>query len=404
MNSIFLYHAWGLYTLECTREEYKGNTIILHVQTKERIKVCPKCGKLHLVRNGYRMRDFVGLPIGGKKVVIRMKVQRYKCRDCDYDQQERIPFATGSRSYTHRFAKYVVELLRGMTLQDVSNHLGVSWDTVKEIYSTYLERRYSPPSLDGVENIGIDEFAVRKGHVYKTIVVDLDSGRVLHVGEGKGADALNGFWRKVRRKGVRIRHVATDLSAAFIASVLANCPGAVHVFDHFHVVKLMNEKLDDIRRKVYSMEKDVNKRKVLKGTRYLLLGNGADIFDKQHKTRLDNALAMNEPLSKAYYLKEQLRQIWMQPVKSMGESVFDDWVRQAEQSKIPQLQKMAVTMRAYKAGILAWYDCHLSTGKVEGINNKIKVMKRNAYGFRDDRYFTLRLYALHDCRITRNVG
>jgi len=404
MNSSFLYHAWGLYTHECTREEYKGNTIILHIQAKERENVCPRCGKRHLVKNGYRIRDFIGLPIGGKKVVIRMKVQRYKCRDCDYDQQERIPFATGSRSYTHRFAKYVVDLLRGMTLQDVSNHLGVSWDTVKEIHSTYLERHYSPPSLEGVENIGIDEFAVRKGHVYKTIVVDLDSGRVLYVGDGKGADALTKFWRKVRRKDIKIKHVATDLSAAFIASVMENCPEAVHVFDHFHVVRLMNEKLDDIRRKAYSMEKDVNKRKVLKGTRYLLLGNGADIFDRQHKSRLDNALAMNEPLSKAYYLKEQLRQIWMQPVKSMGEDVFDDWVRQAEQSKIPQLQKMAVTMRAYKTGILAWYDCHLSTGKVEGINNKIKVMKRNAYGFRDDRYFTLRLYALHDCRITRNVG
>ena len=404
MNSSFLYHVWGLYTHECTREEYKGNTIILHIQTKEREKVCPRCGKRHLVKNGYRFRDFVGLPIGGKKVIIRMKVQRYKCRHCDYDQQERIPFATGSRSYTHRFAKYVVDLLRGMTLQDVSNHLGVSWDTVKEIHSTYLERHYSPPSLEGVENIGIDEFAVRKGHVYKTIVVDLDSGRVLYVGDGKGADALTKFWSKVKRKGIKIKHVATDLSAAFIASVMENCPEAVHVFDHFHVVKLMNEKLDDIRRKVYNMEKDVNKRKVLKGTRFLLLGNGADIFDKQHKTRLDNALAMNEPLSKAYYLKEQLCQIWMQPVKPMGECVFDDWVRQAEQSKIPQLQKMAVTMRAYKSGILAWYDCHLSTGMVEGINNKIKVMKRNAYGFRDDKYFTLRLYALHDCRITRNVG
>ena len=402
MNSSFLYHAWGLYAHECTREEYKGNTIILHIQAKEREKVCPRCGKRHLVKNGYRIRDFMGLPIGGKKLLIRMKVQRYKCRDCDYDQQERIPFATGSRSYTHRFAKYAVDLLRGMTLQDVSNHLGVSWDTVKEIHSTCLERHYSPPSLEGVENIGIDEFAVRKGHVYKTIVVDLDSGRVLYVGDGKGADALTKFWKKVRRKDIRIKHVATDLSAAFIASVMENCPEAVHVFDHFHVVKLMNEKLDDIRRKVYSMEKDVNKRKVLKGTRYLLLGNGTDIFDKQHKSRLDNALAMNEPLSKAYYLKEQLRQIWMQPVKSMGEDVFDDWVRQAEQSKIPQLQKMAVTMRAYKTGILAWYDCHLSTGKVEGINNKI--MKRNAYGFRDDKYFTLRLYALHDCRITRNVG
>ena len=404
MNSSFLYHAWGLYTLECTREEYKGNTIILHVQTKERIKTCPRCGRRHFVKNGYRFRDFVGLPIGGKKVIIRMKVQRYKCKDCDFDQQERIPFATGSRSYTHRFAKYVVDLLRGMTLQDVSNHLGVSWDTVKEIHSTYLERHYSPPSLEGVENIGIDEFADRKGHVYKTIVVDLDSGRILYVGDGKGTDALKGFWKKVKRKGVRIKHVATDLSTAFIASVMENCPEATLVFDHFHVVKLMNEKLDDIRRKAYNMEKDVNKRKVLKGTRYLLLGNGADIFDKQYRTRLDNALAMNEPLSKAYYLKEQLREIWMQPMKSMAEDVFDDWVRQAEQSKIPQLMKMAVTMKAFRRGILAWYDCHLSTGKVEGINNKIKVMKRNAYGFRDDKYFTLRLYALHDCRITRNVG
>ncbi len=376
----------------------------MHAQAKKRVRYCPSCGARSIVKNGYRQRDFVGLPIGGKRVTIRMKVQRYKCKECDFDQQENIPFATGSRSYTHRFAKYVVDLLRGMTLQDVSNHLGVSWDTIKEIHSSYLERHYSPPSLDGVENIGIDEFAVRKGHVYKTIVVDLDSGRIIYVGDGKGSEALKKFWRKVKRKNIKIKHVATDLSAAFIASVMENCPDAVHVFDHFHVVKLMNEKLDDIRRKVYSMEKDINKRKVLKGTRYLLLGNGADIFDKQHKTRLENALAMNEPLSKAYYLKEQLRQIWSQPTKDMAEKVLDDWIRQAEQSKIAQLQKMAVTVKTYKKGILAWYDCHLSTGKVEGINNKIKVMKRNAYGFRDERYFTLRLYALHDCRITRNVG
>lgn len=335
-----------------------------------------------------------------------MKVQRYKCKseECDYDQQENIPFATGSRSYTHRFAKYVVDLLRGMTLQDVANHLNVSWDTVKEIHSIYLQRHYCPPSLKGVKNIGIDEFAVKKGHIYKTIVVDLDTGRILYVGDGKGVDALDKFWKRVRRHNVKIEHIATDLSAAFIASVFENCPDAVHVFDHFHVVKLMNEHLDDIRRKVYAMEKDVNKRKVLKGTRYLLLGNGEDIFDKQHKTRLDNALAMNEPLSKAYYLKEQLREIWSQVNKEEAEAALDDWVRQARESQIVQLAKMAATLLAHRRGILAWYDCHISTGKVEGINNKIKVMKRNAYGFRDDRYFTLRLYALHDCRITRNVG
>ena len=248
----------------------------MHVQAKERIRCCPSFNARSIVKNGYRLRDFVGLPIGGKRVTIRMKVQRYKCKECDFDQQEKNPFATGSRSYTRRFAKYVVDLLCGMTLQDMLNHLGVSWDTVKEKHSSYLKRHYSPPSLDGVENVGIDEFTVRKGHVYKTIVVDLDSGRIIYIGDGKGSEALKKFWRKV----IKIKHVATDLSAAFIASVMENCSDAVHVFDHFHVVKLMNEKLDDIRRKIYSMEKDINKRKVLKGTRYLLLGNGAGIFDK----------------------------------------------------------------------------------------------------------------------------
>lgn len=132
--------------------------------------------------------------------------------------------------------------------------------------------------------------------------------------------------------------------------------------------------------------------------------NGADIFDKEHKTRLDNALEMNKPLSQAYYLKEQLREIWTQTGKDEAEKIMDDWARQARESKVPQLMKMAATIMARRTGILAWYDCRISTGKVEGINNKIKVMKRNAYGFRDERYFQLRLYALHDCRITRNVG
>jgi transposase len=406
MNSSFLYHAFGLYSHECTRIEYKGNTIILNVQSKERQKVCPKCGKRHLVKNGYRYRDFIGLPIGGKKVIIRMKVQRYKCKNegCDYDQQEDITFATGSRSYTHRFAKYVVDLLKVMTIKDAANMLGVSWDTLKEIHSTYLERHYSPPSLEGVENIGIDEFAVKKGHVYKTIVVDLDRGRIIYVGEGKGADALDKFWKKVAKKGVVIKTVATDLSSAFTSSVLQNAPGAVHVFDHFHVVKLMNDKLDDIRRSQYAMEKDINKRQIIKGTKYLILQNGKDIFDEYHKSRLDNVLAMNAPLNKAYYLKESLREIWTQINKEKAEEVLLDWVQQAQDSGIKQLKTMANTIMAYKTGILAWYDNHFSTAKVEGINNKIKVMKRTAYGFRDDKYFKLRLFALHDCRITRNVG
>lgn len=404
MDSSFLYHAYGLRGLLCRRTEYKGNQIILHVCKKEETKVCPMCGKVHVVKNGYRFRRLHGLPVGRKHTIINMKVQRYVCKDCGHDWSDSIPFVTGNQSYTHRFAKYVVDLLRMSTLQDVAVLTGVSWDTVKEIHCRYLKQRYSSPSLKGVTNIGIDEFAVRKGHVYKTIVVDLDTGRIIYVGDGKGVESLDGFWTKVRKAGCRIRHIATDLSAAFIASVAENAPEAVHVFDHFHVVKLMNEAVDDVRRQLYAQETDINKRRIIKGTRYLLLRSGRDVFDKEYKSRLDNALSLNEPLSKAYYLKEQLREIWQQGTKQEAEQALHDWCRQAKESKMPRLAKMANTIMGYRTGILAWYDCHISTGKVEGINNKIKVMKRQAYGFRDEDYFKLRLYALHHCRITQNVG
>ena len=404
MNSSFLYHAWGLQKLECNREEYKGSDLILNVRYQHRKKVCPKCGKRHLVKNGYRFRDFLGLPIGRKRVIIRMKIQRYKCKECGYDQQEDIPFATGSRSYTHRFAKYVVDLLKMATLKDVANMLSVSWDMVKEIHTHYLQLHYSPPSLEGVECIGIDEFAVKKGHVYKTIVVDLMSGRIVYVGDGKGVESLKKFWQRVKKLGIKIKYVATDLSAAFTASVMENAPDAIHVFDHFHANNLVQDAVDEVRRKQYAMEKDINKRNVLKGNRYLLLMNGEDILDGKFKTRLDNALAMNEPLSKAYYLKEDFREIWRQPTKAMGEAKLEDWCKRAQESNVQPMQKVAATIMAHRTGILAWYDVSISTAKVEGINNKIKVMKRNEYGFRDDKYFRLRLYALHDCRITRNVG
>lgn len=183
--------------------------------------------------------------------------------------------------------------------------------------------------------------------MYKTIVVDLKIGRIIYVGDGKGADALEGFWKWIERKGIDIRYVAIDLSVAFISSVYENCPNAAHVFDYFHAVKLMNEKLDEIHRVQYSMEKDINKRKVLKGTRYLLLSNGEDIFDKEYKTRFDYVLEMNKPLS----LKEQLREIWSQINKDEAEKIMLDWIRQAQESKVQQLVKMAATIMAHRTGI-----------------------------------------------------
>jgi transposase len=296
-----------------------------------------------------------------------------------------------------------MDLLKIATIKSVAEYLHLTWDTVKDIHKRRLRYRYGNPDIRDVKNIGIDEFAVRKGHVYKTIVVDLDTGRIIYVGDGKGADALRKFWLKVEHYGVVIEHIATDLSKAFIASVMENAPLAVHVFDHFHVVKLMNDAIDKLRARMYHEERDLNKRKVIKGLRWLLLCNGEDIYDNRHKERLDNALTMNRPLAQAYYLKESMREIWGQVNKTAAANVIDDWIKQAHSTKVPLIQKVANTIATYRYGILAWYDCHISTAKVEGINNKIKVLKRNAYGFRDDEYFKLRLYALHERNITAFV-
>jgi transposase len=392
---------YGMRYVSC---EYKSTTTIIKLQANKPLCKCPQCFSRHIVKNGVRERTFIGVPIGKYKTLFRVQLQRYRCRDCDYDQQEPIRFAKGSHSYTHAFSSLVVDLLKMSTIKDVAAHLSVSWDMVKDIHKTYLKRHYKTPSLKNVRNIGIDEFAVRKGHIYKTIVVDLDTGHIVHVGNGKGKESLTSFWKRVRKNKVQLENIAIDLSPAFIAAVTENAPNAHIVFDHFHVVKLMNDAIDSIRRTQYALEKDLNKRAVLKGTRWLLLMNGKDIMDAQHRTRLENALSMNKPLAQAYYLKESLREIWAQINKENAEQVLLDWVEQARSSGQKQLITMANTIMAHRTGILAWYDGYLSTAKLEGINNKIKVLKRVAYDYRDEEYFKLRLFALHDNHITRNLG
>lgn len=208
-----------------------------------------------------------------------MTVQRLECKDCEKIRQEKIHFATGKRTYTHRLERLVVELSRIGRIKDVESFLHLTWDTVEDIQKRYLKSHYSNPLLDGVKRIGIDEFSIAKGQVYKTIVIDMDSGRVIHVGNGKGSDSLTYFWTKVKKQNLNIEAVATYFSPAFISAVMKNIPQSALVFDHCHVVKILNDKNDKIRRDLYRQETDLNKRSIIKGIRWLLLKNGDDIFE-----------------------------------------------------------------------------------------------------------------------------
>jgi transposase len=229
--------------------------------------------------------------------------------------------------------------------------------------------------------------------------LDLDSGAVVHVGDGKGTDALKPFWRRLVRSGATIQAVAIDMSPAYIAAVSDNVPEAAVVFDRFHIVKLFNDKLSDYRRDLYHKLTSQSDRIVLKGTRWLLLKNPENLdAEKNEQQRLQEALQMNAPLATVYYMKEDLRTLWNYPGKGSAERFLDDWIARAKASGIRMLQSFAETLHAHRWGILAWYDHPISTGPLEGTNNKIVTMKRQAYGFRDIEFFKLKIMALHQSK------
>jgi transposase len=332
-------------------------------------------------------------------VWIVLSISRVGCVACDLIRQMNIKFASPRLSYTKAFERYVLELSRHMTIKDVARHLNVSWDIIKNIQKKSLSRRFARPKLGKLRRIAIDEISIGKNHKYLTIVLDLKTGAVVFVGDGKGADALLPFWRRLKRSKARIKAVAMDMSPAYISAIQEYLPRSTIVFDHFHIVKLFNEKLSELRRKLYHQLTEQAEKELLKGTRWLLLKNPENLdADRNEHQRLQEALQLNLPLATAYYLKEDLRQLWRQSNKKTAEKFLNDWAARARASGIRILIKFANTLCAHRTGILAFYDYPISTGPLEGTNNKIKTMKRQAYGFRDMEFFKLQILALHQTR------
>ncbi|QZE15964.1 ISL3 family transposase [Halosquirtibacter laminarini] len=227
-------------------------------------------------------------------------------------------------------------------------------------------------------------------------IYDLDKGVVLQVGKGKGSEALVPFWKRIKINKVQIESVAIDMSPAYILSVKTNAPKATMVFDHFHIIKKLNETISKIRRDLYNKEKDKVIKKSLKGSRWLLLKNPENLnLEKGEDSRLEKVLETNTTLFYAYYLKEELRELWNQDNIRDASKLLKQWIEEANETEIPQLKKMVELLTKHKTGILNWYKCNISTGPLEGINNKIKTLKRQAYGYRDLDFFMLKIKAMH---------
>jgi transposase len=399
MSTSLLYHAFGIRGYQYTRTDYQNGQTIFTVDQEPETYRCSACGSPEVQSRGQVERRFRAVPIGSRATFVVLPIPRVECQTCGIVRQVKIPFADPRRSYTKAFERYALELGRRMTIRDVAVHLDVSWDVIKDIQKRDLSRRFAKPKLKHLRHIAIDEISIAKGHRYLTVVMDLESGAVVFVGDGRGADALTPFWKRLRSSKAKIEAVAMDMSKAYRAAVSTNLRKATIVFDHFHVVKLFNEKLSQLRRDLYREATDKLEKEVLKGTRWLLLKAEENLDEKRNeKQKLEEALALNKSLAVAYYMKEDLRQFWDQSGKRFATAFLNDWIKRAEASGIRMLQQMAQTLAAHRSGLLAYYDVMITSGPMEGTNNKIKTMKRQAYGFRDHEFFKLKILAIHETR------
>ena len=399
MSTSLLYHGFGIRGYQYVKTEYEGGQVVFTICQERGDLRCAVCGSRRVVRRGFQQRRFRSLPIGPRAVQVVLDIPRVGCAACGAVRQVAVPFADERRSYTRAFERYVLELSQHMTIQDAARHLQVGWDLVKDIQKRYLTRKFRRIKLKDLRRIAIDEISVGRGHRYLTVVLDLASGAVVFVGDGKGAEALKPFWKRLKRCHAKIEAVAMDMSPAYISAVRTHLSKAVIVFDHFHVIKLFNDKLSDLRRQLYREATQRLHKNVLKGTRWLLLKNPENLDKTRDESkRLHEALTLNRPLATAYYLKEDLRRVWEQPDKPAAQRVLDDWIRRAESSGIRMLMQFAHTLAAHRSGILNYYDYRISTGPLEGTNTKIRVLQRKAYGFRDTEFFKLKIYALHETR------
>jgi len=399
MSTSLIYHAFGAKTYDYRSTEYKEGAIWLHLEKKPGKRYCVRCESEDVTLEGKQQYTLRTLPIGTKPVFLVLHLHQLRCHRCHCVQQESRDLAEPRKSYTRTFARLVLMLSASMTLLAIAHFLSVGWDLVKDIVKSDLLRRSQQRSFRQVRCIAIDEIAIRKGHHYMTVVVDLDSGEVLFTAEGRDHECLKPFFERLKHAGASLKAIAVDMSASYRKAIDLYAPkDVVVVHDHFHLIALMNEVVDEVRRDEQNRLEGEGK-KVVKGSRYLLLGAQENLAQEPEKQkRLDDLLEANSLLNTVYLLKEDLRLLWSQHSKDDARGFLQGWLVNAKSVGDPHLTRFADTLDQATESILAWYDYRITTGPLEGLNNKIKVLKRMAYGFRDQVFFGLRLLFLHETK------
>ena len=363
---------------------------------------CARCGQVHLVAHDRHEVTVQDLPMTGRPVYLHLMKARVRC--CGRRPEvEHLPWVEKHGYQTVRLKWTIYEECKHSPVKAVAARHRLSWDTVKSIDKELIELRLSKRDLSGLRRLGIDEVAMAKRHRYLTVVTDLQARKIVWVGEGRKSRNLARFFKALpeptRR---RIDAVAIDMWEAYRKSVKRWLPNAKIVFDKFHVVEHLNKALDEVR-KDEARRLDKDDRKILKRKRWVLL-KGAENLSPEQQGTLRELMDANENLQKAYLLKEEFRDFYRTDFKwhwrrglfariaELARNYLRGWVKRAKESLLEPLVKFCGMVQRHEEGILRYFVKRVTGGISEGMNNKIKVVKRRAYGYRDPAYFILKIY------------
>ena len=355
---------------------------------------CSGCGEIVGAIHDRSVRRIRDLPLFEDRVELRLPRLRLACPRCG-PRLEQVAWLDPHARVTRRLAQSVARFCMVASVRHAARWHGLDWKTAKAIDFRELERTLGPPNLDGVRMLAMDEFAIQKGHRYATVVVDPERKRVLWVGRGRSRAEVRPFFELLgAERCAQIKAVAMDMNTAYDLEVRMHCPNAEVVYDLFHVVaKYGRDVIDRVRvDEANRLRDDKPARRVVKTSRWLLLRNRENVpADKA--VQLDELLAANRALLTVYLLKDDLKQLWRYRSEAWARKAWKSWKRRAMRSGLQPLRHFARCLEPYLPGILAHCRWPLGTNLVEGINNKIKVIKRIAYGYRDDAYFFLKIRA-----------
>lgn len=352
--------------------------------------ICHVCGQKAQAIHSWAQRRIRDLNLASTRVWLHCLYRKIVCSTCQQILIEDLGLFDPHCRVTKRLATYIHGLCRIMTVKEVAEHLDLDWKTVKNIDKLFLEAQYGVPDFDGLRLLAVDEISIRKGHRYLTVVLDYETGRVVWIGPKRQARTLKTFFNLLTpRQRKHLEAIVLDMWDPYIKAIKEKVPHVKIVFDLFHVVAQFSRVIDQVRNSEYRKVAPEHKE-VFKGARYLLLKN--QLRRPKERAQLAELVKLNEVISTVLILKDQLKHIWSYKSRPWAAKALDQWCTLARSLKNRELTRFANMLERHRYGILNHCDYPLHTSVLEGVNNKIKVVKRKAYGFHDLRYFSLKIY------------